>query len=72
MRDGTGIVGLTAPVRRVGLFLGDEGVDGDVVTEDGVTLFGAAVYWSTGCTATIDAAASGPEGAFHQIRRGEA
>jgi hypothetical protein len=72
MPNGTGMVGLAAPARRVGLFLGDEGVDDYVVTADGLALFEATVYWFTGRTAAIDTPASRPEGAFHQTRRGEA
>ncbi|MEU8353226.1 hypothetical protein, partial [Streptomyces sp. NPDC048845] len=36
----------TAPAARVALFLGDEAVDPDVVTERGLDLFDAAVRWA--------------------------
>jgi beta-N-acetylglucosaminidase/Glycosyl hydrolase family 20, domain 2/Bacterial Ig domain len=47
-RTGARMLGLTAPAPRVALFLGDEGLDPDVVTDQGVRLFDAAVGWALG------------------------
>ncbi|RIQ11047.1 beta-N-acetylglucosaminidase domain-containing protein [Jiangella rhizosphaerae] len=38
--------GMTAPAPRVALFLGDEGADPDVLTDEGLALFDAAVRWA--------------------------
>jgi hypothetical protein len=43
---GTEMVGLTAPARRVGLFLGDTAAA--ILTADGWALFDAAVRWASG------------------------
>jgi hypothetical protein len=43
---GTPMVGLAAPARRVGLFLGDTNAAG--LTAEGLALFDAAVRWASG------------------------
>lgn len=43
---GMGMVGLAAPARRVGLFLGDTAAAS--LTADGWALFDAAVRWASG------------------------
>jgi hypothetical protein len=43
---GAAMVGLTAPARRVGLFLGDTAAT--LLTPDGTALFDAAVRWASG------------------------
>jgi hypothetical protein len=47
---GTAMVGLDAPAPRVALFLGDDGLDPAVVTEEAVRLFDAAVCLSVATT----------------------
>jgi hypothetical protein len=43
---GAAMVGLTAPARRVGLFLGDTAAT--ILTPDGAALFDAAIRWASG------------------------
>ncbi|MDI5979987.1 beta-N-acetylglucosaminidase domain-containing protein [Amycolatopsis magusensis] len=43
---GTPMLGTTAPAARVGLFLGDDGLDPDVVTPAALHLFDTAVRWA--------------------------
>ncbi|RJK98005.1 beta-N-acetylglucosaminidase domain-containing protein [Vallicoccus soli] len=43
---GDAMVDLVAPAARVALPFGDEGVDPDVVTDEGLALFDAAVRWA--------------------------
>jgi hyaluronoglucosaminidase len=45
---GAQMVGMTAPARRVGIFLGDTGLDPQVVTPDAVAMFDASVDWLLG------------------------
>jgi hypothetical protein len=41
------LAGLTAPARRVGLYLGDEGLLHGLVADETVHVFDAAVAWAT-------------------------
>jgi hyaluronoglucosaminidase len=45
---GAQMIGMTAPARRVGIFLGDSGLDPQVVTPDAVAMFDASVDWLLG------------------------
>jgi hypothetical protein len=45
---GAQMFGLTAPARRVGIFLGDTGLDPQVVTPDAVAMFDASIAWLLG------------------------
>lgn len=51
---GAPMIGLTAPARRLALFLGDDAIDPGVVTAEGLRLFDAGVVWATGVGTTAN------------------